>query len=363
MRILIVNQHVTDVVGGSETQCHRIASQLTAMGHDVIYGVSHPRKRVYDVPYSVRLITQPFVKTFREALREVQPDVVYWRFNKKYLLRSVLEARRAGVKFVFAISHINDMRAFVAKPFHAGQEPLLKILQRSSRFAADVAFSAINSLAINWADGIVFQHTGQIPRKFGQQHVVIYNSAPRIDSYPSNDAPSYVLWVANVKRSKNPETVIRLARDLLDTAVEFRMVGEIQEANYHRLLNPAALPPNLRYMGYQNQDSVHALITGALFIVHTCDEEGFPNIFIQSWLQSKAVVSLHFDPGGTLKNHRIGFCSGSYEAFRRDVSLLISDEVIRGGMGARGLQFALENCNPEKNVQALESFLETVISS
>ena len=56
---------------------------------------------------------------------------------------------------------------------------------------------------------------------------------------------------------------------------------------------------------------------GCLFVVSTSStDEGFPNVFIQAWLQRKGVVSLYFDLGGILAAEQIGLCSGSYAAFK-----------------------------------------------
>jgi hypothetical protein len=38
MKILIINQHISDALGGSEMQCDLIAHGLTNLGHQVIYG-------------------------------------------------------------------------------------------------------------------------------------------------------------------------------------------------------------------------------------------------------------------------------------------------------------------------------------
>src|SRR5690606_5173062 len=94
MRILIVNRHIDHIAGGSETQCHEIAAALAARGHAVTYAVCLPGGAQRDLPYTALPLRGAFHPAFRRALDEVRPDVVYWRFNKRHLLGSVLAARR-----------------------------------------------------------------------------------------------------------------------------------------------------------------------------------------------------------------------------------------------------------------------------
>ena len=100
MRVLIVNHHVLDLQGGSETQCHEIASRLVKLGHTVTYGVCRPGRQTYDVSYPTYPLRGSLPTAFKAALTELKPDIVYWRRNKRYLLRCMLAAHRRGVKFV-----------------------------------------------------------------------------------------------------------------------------------------------------------------------------------------------------------------------------------------------------------------------
>ncbi len=109
MNILILNQHIQDVVGGSEAQCDLIAKYLTQFGHHVLYFAINGQQS----PIILRILWNHGPLTWRELRRMVsthQPDIVYWRFNKRRLLPSVLLLKLLGKKVVFAISHINDVK-------------------------------------------------------------------------------------------------------------------------------------------------------------------------------------------------------------------------------------------------------------
>ena len=387
MRILIVNRHIDDVAGGSETQCHEIATALAARGHDVVYAACRPGAAQRQHPYAVHPLHGMFREAYRRALADAKPDVVYWRFNKRHLLRSVLDARRAGAKFVFAVSHINDVRPIAAKPFHAAELGAVRRAGRALGRARLAALGAVNHLGLRLVDGIVYQHAGQVTPGANGRHIVIHNSArpaPEPDrggdggkqseagadpstgedrASSANASRRYVLWAANLKQSKNPEEFVRLAADLEHTGVEFRMAGQIQDPAYRALLETRSLPPSFRYLGHQPRDTLDALMSECLLLVHTCDPEGFPNVFIQAWAHGKPVASLRFDPGGLLGTNGIGLCAnGDYAAFKADVERLIGDDALRGEIGRRARAFVGEHCDRDRNVARLEAFFAELLA-
>lgn len=363
MHILIVNRHVLDIPGGSETQCHEIATRLLALGHKVTYAICHPARETYDVHYPTYPLRGSLPSALAAGLTELTPDVVYWRRNKRYLLRCVLAARFRGIKFVFAVSAIQDLRAFTRRRYSGERVSLIRRALRMLAMLGDAAKDRANYLAVSLADGIVFQHAGQLPRDIRGSYEIIYNSYPPDVVKPEPADAPFVLWVGNLKKIKNPEYFLRLAADLRHTGVEFWMAGGIQDRAYQCLVgDSASLSPNFRYLGLKSQDAINSLMSRSLFVVSTSTEEGFPNVFVHAWLQRKSVVSLYFDLGGIIAKEQIGLCSGGYAAFKDDVSRLIADPELRNSMGERAFQFAVANCNPEINVRRLERFLVRVVS-
>jgi glycosyltransferase involved in cell wall biosynthesis len=261
------------------------------------------------------------------------------------------------------VSSISDVEVFTRRHFDENAS-LLRRARRALGALVAATKDPANYFAISLADAVVFQHSGQIPRGFRNRYEIIYNSYPRRDLPPAPSAAPYILWVGNVKKRKNPEQFLRLATDLKDSGIEFWMVGGIQDTAYQSVLDDTrSLPSSFRYLGHQSQDAINSLMKGSLFVVSTSStDEGFPNVFIQAWLQRKSVVSLYFDPGGLLVTEKIGLCSGDYDTFRDDVSRLIADADLRASIGERAFRFAAAHCDPETNVRQLEAFLAAVIA-
>lgn len=199
MRVLIVNRHLLDIPGGSETQCHEIAVRLMTLGHTVTYAICHPGRQNYDVPYPAYPLRGSLPSALAAALTNLAPDVVYWRRNKRYVLRCLLAARLRGIKFVFAVSAVQDLRAFTRRRYSDAPASLIHRALRILEMFRDAARDRANYLAVSLADGIVFQHPGQLPQDFHGRHEIIYNSYPPVVVKPEPTGARYVLWVGNLK--------------------------------------------------------------------------------------------------------------------------------------------------------------------
>jgi glycosyltransferase involved in cell wall biosynthesis len=103
-------------------------------------------------------------------------------------------------------------------------------------------------------------------------------------------------------------------------------------------------------------------LKNSLFLVHTCNPEGFSNIFIQAWLQAKPAVSLLFAPDGFIEKHQIGYFSRDMDAMCRQITRLIEDEPLRRAMGLRAQEVAGHLFHPENNVREFERFFKEVLN-
>lgn len=365
MRVLIVNKHVADTIGGSETQCDAIATRLHHIGHEVTYAACDPIRASYDAAYSVLPLHGPMPQAYRHAIADVKPDVVYWRYNKRHLLRCVLASRARRIPFVFAVSHINDVRVFAAKAVWNASLPFGLRLARSGRWLRAAASGALNAVAFRFVDGVVLQHGAQDSRLITSPKRIIYSSHQVAQADEAFEVPAgrFVLWIGSVKRSKNPEGFIQLARELRHLSVKFVMIGDLQDASYRSLLNASVTElDNFAYLGLQPRSRVTALVSACLLVVHTGAPEGFPNVFIQAWSHGKPVVSLRVDPDELLESGGLGRCSVTSAGLRNDVERLVADDVERSVIGTRAAAFARERFDPAANVDALCSFMDELVT-
>ncbi len=359
MKIFILNQHPQDVIGGSEVQCDLRAKTLVKFGHQVIYGAVGSQAESYDTEYIVEPITKNFYSDYVKLLRKYRPDIVYWQFNKKKLFLSALIARLMNVKFVFSTAHIRDIKQL---------DPIMP------NFSGDFISSSLSIVLIifknirNWFNffghyfetAVVSNNADQLNKLPAKKQLTVHDGFISPDVQPFIWPRPYVVWIANIKARKQPEMYVKLAQELKDLNVDFLVVGNIQDSEYKYFEQPDKLPANVKYLGPKSLLEIHSLLRGSELFVHTCEPEGFGDVFILAWLNSKPVVSLAFDPESMIESNGIGFYSRNFEQFVKDVSTLLKDHDLRKAMGLKGKQFAQENFDLDKNVRKLESFLQSL---
>jgi glycosyltransferase involved in cell wall biosynthesis len=348
VKILILNKHPSVSIGGSEIQCDLLASGLVERGHAVHYGAFGGVASGRSFPYPCAALSHRDADCLGELLEHVDPELVYWRFNLRRFLRAAKVIHRHGPKLVFGVSHETD----VQKLPRFSRRPSLR---RSLRHL-------VNYQGYRYVDGLISLNPdllGQVPVR-RQVHIPnMMEEAARPFSWP---AP-FIAWVANMKERKRPERFIELAARLHDAGlgVDCLMVGEIQSKTYRFIEDPARTPANLHYLGAKDPLEVNGILQQSLFLVHTCQAEGFGNVFIQSWLQGKPTLSLDYDPNGVIEREMLGRLCGTMNRLFEETKTLIGDEARRRAIGERARDYARKNHAPELNLSRFEAFFEEVL--
>ena len=354
MKILVLNKHVEDQIGGSEIQCDLVSRYLLKHGHWITYVAVRSERSYYSSPYEVIPISKLTMSSFRRIIKQLDPDIVYWRYNKKSLLTSAIICKAYRCKFVFSIAALDDLKkwSYYPKKFFI-------------RFKQMVT-SRINYIGFHFVDGIISLRKDFLPMvpdypKLKRTHV--YNCMAVSSAVAFQWEKPFVVWVAAIKKIKNPELYVEAAERLRDLPIDFLMIGKITDKSYSYLTDRGSIPPNLHYLGEKTPEAVNGILRGSLFLVHTCRPEGFSNNFIQAWLQERPTVSLCYDPDGFIEEHRIGYFSRSLDMMCEQIRQLVEDAEQRRDMGLRARRVAREFFDPETNVRRFESFFEEVLKS
>jgi glycosyltransferase involved in cell wall biosynthesis len=194
---------------------------------------------------------------------------------------------------------------------------------------------------------------------------VIPNFQPAPTERIDKTGPLSIVWVAGLKRWKQPEVFVRLARRLSDLRdARFIVVGSApRSAGADRewasvLMREIDETPNLEYLGARGQSEVNELVARAHLLVNTSIAEGFPNTFIQAWMREVPVVSLHVDPDGILAREQIGVCAGTEANLARAVRIFAEDSAKRAEYGRRARRYAMRH-HSLANVQLLRQLMDT----
>lgn len=349
MKIAIVNQHISDVIGGSELQCDFLAEGLVNKGHEVLYVA--PSSKIEDKHnkiYRIHFVKKSATSILRSILA-FKADVVYWRFNKHHFRAVAKGLHENEIPLVFAVAHINDLQPWSTKPSKGGMgTKVLLLLRRIKSRYNHSGFKYVTALTTLNEDFL----------KYSPLKNSFYVPNGMIEEYEAFNWPRpFVAWIANIKPAKRPEVFVDLARRLEPYGIDCLMAGKIQSPSYE-WITVQKLSSNFHYLGVISPNQVSGLLRSSRLHVHTCEPEGFGNVFIQAWFQKTPSITLEFDPGGFLKSEKIGFCAdGNMELFMTQAIALAADSQACLQKGEKSYVFAKEKFSVDVMVDRIEKVL------
>ncbi len=278
-------------------------------------------------------------KYIKSVIQEEKPDVMYQMManSATWILQHL--SNTFGFKFIWSCASDADFWSIKLFSLHGLLKTPEFFLKRRGIRNADLILTQT-----------VYQKD-QIEKEMNCKATLLRNLHPiptNISSKISSEIK--VVWLANLKRLKQPEIFIELASHFQDfEKIEFIMIGRPGIGEWQENLEiKIEQLNNLEYVGEMSQGQVNEYLEEAHILVNTSQYEGFSNTFIQAWLRKVPVVSLNVDPDYLLSQKGLGYCSGNFETLCRDVMKLILYEPLRIAMGEKARQYACENHSIEK---------------
>lgn len=354
MKIAIVNKHREDVLGGSEIQCDFIANELTNRGHQVRYIVPVKFKnstKSVSYSYEIKSCDINSQSIFNE-IEVFKPDIVYWRFNKKKIRSTFRKIKKLNIPIIFAISHINDLKTWVyskRRRFHK------RIIHSVNHRIEHFGFKYVDAVVVNNESFL-----NRIPSNISINKFIPNGMDNKIE--PFHWSNPYCVWVANIKLPKRPELYIKLAKQFEGSGIDFLMVGAIQQKSYSWIMSPEKTPENFHYLGPKSLHQVNGILNKSLLHIHTCIPEGFPNIFIQAWLQAVPSVTYGFDPSNYIRENELGYSADeNWELFVKYVTEIIDRPEKRNEFSNNTILFASKKFQLEKSIDELENIFSKLL--
>ncbi|MEX2347522.1 MAG: glycosyltransferase family 4 protein [Balneolaceae bacterium] len=356
MKILIINEHIEDKLGGSEIQCDLIARQLVKIGHEVYYLAMRGKRKDYQSTlYKIIPVSEVNTKEFYEVIDSIKPDVIFWRYYKRKLYQVTKKLKKTGYPLIFSVSHEVDVRKYRWELL-IPKKKFKTYINNSFKFFGNI----YQFRGFYYVAGVVNQCRSFMGRVGSRKEIYFPNSMNE-EEISFNWNRSYCVWVSNLKKRKNPEEFLYLAEKLISRDIDFLMVGAIQDNEYSYFKEASNLPENVKYLGPKSIQEVNGIIKSSMLLIHTCSPEGFPNNFIQAWHYGKPVVSLNYDPDNMIESERLGFFSRSKDQFVRDVEKLIDNKSLREEIKVRAKKISNITFDKHKNIKKLEKFMLDII--
>ena len=362
MRIMVVNRHPHEALGGSEVQCDLIARGLAARGHDVTFVAIRPLGVAGDaaglpdgLPYAVVGSTAEPDRLL-DVLRAGGPDVVYWRFNRRGLREVARGLRGAGVPLVVALAHVDDVTPWPTWPWPAAGATLR---DRAADVRARVrwrrqlaAFADVTAIASQREDLL------------DRAPVALRAHVPNLmdpTSVPFTWPRPFVAWVGNLKPRKRPELIPAIADALAPHGVDLLVAGPAVDERIAAHLADERRA-NLHLLGAIAPAAVTGLLAEARCLAVTARPEGFSNVMIQAWWGGTPTVTLDYDPDGLVASEGLGaVADGDVAGFLADVVRYATSPDAATEAGGRARRLAQERFAAAPALDRLEVLLHAAV--
>jgi glycosyltransferase involved in cell wall biosynthesis len=364
-RLLLISQYFPVHTGGAEQQVYCLAKHLQPT-MDVHY-LTLSNQPVESREPGITITTIPDRQWFQRILglcyvldysrlwkvmQQIDPHIIYTQYATAYLGIATRYAMSSACTLIWHIASSHDVQPFRVR------------LHRTIPF--DYIDRRVTEYGIRHADYIFGQAQYEedlLRQNYGRTcDLIVGNWHPQPTVSCTKSPPVKVVWVANIKPLKKPETFLELAERLRTvTEAEFIMIGRPGSMKHQRRLETRIQKVRgLTYLGERSQDEINRTLAASHILVNTSDYEGFPNTFIQAWLHEVPVVSLHVDPDDLLTRQGLGFHSGSLDRLVQDTRNLIENAELRAHIGRKAKAYATEHHDLAKNLDQVAAFFERV---
>jgi len=214
---------------------------------------------------------------------------------------------------------------------------------------------------IKLAHNIIVQNLFQkelIEKKFKKNCVLIKNPIIIPDNIKDREnKKNYILWVSTIRPVKQPEIYLKIAKLL--PKLKFLMIGgESKEKElYTQIEKEANTISNLEFLGFVPHHKIQKYYQEASIFINTSQIEGFPNTFLESWINGTPVISLNVDPDEIICKDKLGFHSKTLEQLILDINNLFFDDNLRKEIGMNAKKYVEENHDLKKITSEFEKLI------
>lgn len=364
-RICFIGAHYYKyAVGGAEVQMYLLGKLFAAHGWDAHYVTTDPD--IPDKDESIRLHrfnSRPKrgrYRRFGEILSGIDADVYYQRGRTEFTWLTGRYARDTGKPFVYAVSmDIDTGRDKELSRLQSSPNPLKMVKRYLDGWIRDRrSLAGMKSARLVLAQSESQQQA--IRENINLESFIIKKVQDIPQDDPVKSRPPVVLWLANLKKWKQPELFLQLAQALSGLDCRFVMAGDMRDRSYEAEVRAFQQSHrNFSYLGGVSYEESNRLIGEASVFVNTSrNYESSPNTYIQSWLRRTPVVSLHHDPDNMIEDQGLGFHSRTFSQLVEDVRKLVIDTSLRTKIGVRAREYAEAEYGGEQNFTLLRQLIE-----
>jgi glycosyltransferase involved in cell wall biosynthesis len=349
--------------GGAEVQQIKIATELKKRGHEIffiIYGENNNDVQVKKIggfnilpAYNRNQVDNlSFLhKTLCiwRKMKEVDADIYYHRTGSTGITTLFCRLNKKKI-----INHISS-DAEVTGEHNIHNNILFSLLNKIGKW-----------VDIKLSDKVISQNNFQKSKlhdRFKVDSIIIKNSVDTSLNFYKKSIDNYLLWIGTIRSIKQPELFLKIAQYFPE--YKFVMIGGEGESSelFKKIKNDAEKIQNVEFKGFVSPEKIFSYYQKAILLINTSKIEGFPNVFLEAWVNSIPVVSLNVDPDEIILKHKLGFHSKTFNKMVEDVKILLKNDKLREEMGINSRKYVLEEHDIIKIAGKYEELFKTLIKN
>jgi glycosyltransferase involved in cell wall biosynthesis len=242
----------------------------------------------------------------------------------------------------------------------------LKDIQNKNQLLTKIS----NYLDIKLAERVIVQNNLQkniIKRKF-KKRVILLKNPIVVTKTKINLLQKFnnkiMLWVGHFSPIKQPDLFLKIAKEL--PQYNFFMIGERDLDNpeiYDNIKKESKNLKNLKILGFVSPEEIEKYYQKATILINTSKIEGFPNVFLEAWMNYTPVVSLNVNPDNIINKYKLGFHSKVYEQMIKDINILMKNKKLIEKIGENSRKYVENNHDIKKVTNQFEKLLKKMMSN
>jgi len=214
--------------------------------------------------------------------------------------------------------------------------------------------------SLKYIDKIIAQNKRQqalLLKKENLQSIVIKNGFPVVKK-KIKFKKKYNLWVGRSVKIKKPEIFLEIAAQLPEQY--FVMIIPGKGVTKDLVLKKSQLLSNVQIIDQVNFFEIEQYFSEAKCLVNTSDFEGFPNTFIQSFINYTPICSINVNPDNIIEEYLLGkFCNGNIQEAVIFLDKLGEEE--SKTLGENGFRYVMKHHHLTDKVQRYEKLFSQLI--
>jgi len=355
-------------IGGAEVQIQILSNEM-AKRNKKVYLLTAPDQIPPDDNSAIEYV--PFkevenyeinVQTFSDLLYKIKPDILYQRGRKLWTWYTGQFAKQSNSKFIFAASM--DIDCYKTKLLFRKPRSAYEAYKRVKKFKKNYKIDELTLKGMKAANRILAQTNMQkhlLTKNLKLESTIFPNLHPSEDlNEIKKNSPPTIVWIANLKKWKQPEVFLKLVEEHNNLHAKFIMAGNLSDSSYADLIDKVKkVNKNFSYLGPITFEKSNELLNQATIFINTSGmEEGFPNTFIQSWLRKTPTITLNFDPDCLIEENQLGFKADDYDGLVTYIKMLLDNSTLRKEMGNNAYTFAKKNFSIENKMDEFIKLIE-----